>query len=86
MARGWTAYERDNRSLASVASQVKGRIVLPCPRFSGRTPSGKSTDSAGVIGLVVLLSSEEVAFLRLTGVSGRDSSLEMEMCSDILAT
>jgi hypothetical protein len=37
-------------------------------------------------GLVGLLSSEKVAFLRLTGVSGRGNSMEMKVRSDILET
>ncbi len=40
----------------------------------------------GANGLVVLLPPEKVAFLPLTGVSGRDTLLEMEICSDIMAT
>ncbi len=41
---------------------------------------------ARVIVLVVRLPPERVVFLPLTGVSGGDSLLEMEMCSDIMAT
>jgi hypothetical protein len=48
----------------------------------GRIP----TALEGVFGLVVLLSLGKVASLRLTGVSGKDNSVKMNVYGDILAT